>query len=631
MLTRVLTLSAALLAALTAAGWTTAATGSTLAWMGVALLGLGAFARPAAALLALAALGPLGGAIAALAGWRVSAAEPLAWAVLAGWLAREAWDAGRWDRLAVALAGLMALTVATSLAVQCVVVYQVAAPADLSPARAALGWLTLSSAVPDLPWRPEVERALGLLAGCGLFLMAATVGRRGEATAAGVARMLALGVAGVAVLNANRFVEIALRRGPDFWSAAVEAHQTLRISSTIPDVNAAAALFALVLPLLAAQALSARRMRALWIAAGVVVLGALWLTGSRAGMAGGIVGLMAYGGAQAARGGRRRAVAGGLAVTVMAVAALLIWYPRPAVHVAAADAWTIRWELGRVAMRMAGEAPLLGAGIGRFRAESARLATPALRRYYRSENAHNQLAQVVGELGLVGAVLFVALAGSALVPAVRRWIRGDRTDPGLSLTAGLGGFLLAGLLMHPLLLPEVALAFWIALGLTRAVTAGAGDPRPARRPVGRVLAAVAALGLAASVAPRAAQARRTADLEGRSVGLSAWRVDRADGRGYRATRGDSILYVSGLSPQLRLALRAQGGRAVTPAGRVTIVIDGRVAGKFDVATADWTPVAIHIPAAGPGGPRFRRVDLRWSPARAGRALRVWQPEIVGTP
>ena len=625
MLTRLLTLSAALLAALTAAGWTTAATGSTFAWMAVALLGLGAIARPAAALLALAALGPLGGAIAALAGWRVSAAEPLAWAVLAGWLARAAWDAGRWDRLAVALAGLMALTVATSLAVQCVVVYQVAAPADLSPARAALGWLTLSSPVPDVPWRPEVERALGLLAGCGLFLMAATIGRRDEATARGVARMLAAGVAGVALLNVNRFVEIALRRGPDIWSAASEAHQTLRISSTIPDVNAAAALFALALPVLAALALAGRRARALWIAAAAVVLAALWLTGSRAAMVGGVVALMAYG-AQAARGRPRRAVIGGLAVVAIALAALLSWYPRPAVHGAVADAWTIRWELGRVAMRMARESPLLGAGIGRFRAESARLATPALKRYYRAENAHNQLAQVVGELGLVGAVLFVAMTASALVPAGRRWIGGDRTDPGLGLTAGLGGFLLASLLMHPLLLPEVALAFWIALGLTRAVTARAGEPGGARRPVAPALAAAAALALAASVVPRAAEARRTADLDGRSVGLSAWRVDRADGRRYRATRRDSILYVSDRSPRLRLALRAQGRRAVAPAGEVTIVIDGRVAGKVDVSTADWTPVAIRLPAA---GPRFRRVDLRWSPARAGRALRVWQPEPPG--
>ncbi len=98
---------------------------------------------------------------------------------------------------------------------------------------------------------------------------------------------------------------------------------------------------------------------------------------------------------------------------------------------------------------------------------------PELRRYYSAQNAHNQVIQLLGELGVPGAALFLAVLAFSLAPG---W-RGP--DPTLPVTLrgavvfGILGWLLASLLMHPLLSAEVSAAFWLALGLARAAVAPA--------------------------------------------------------------------------------------------------------------------------------------------------------------
>ncbi len=165
----------------------------------------------------MAAFAPLGGAIAAW-GLPTSAAEPMLLAVVAGWLLRRTFRLEGWDVTAVSLAGLLAATVLASLAVQCAVAFQVAAPPGLTFPRALLQWLTQTSDV--LGHRPEVPAALRLLGGCALFAMAVEVCRREALTAAVSLRLLTLSVAAVAILNINRFIEVALRAGGDFWATA---------------------------------------------------------------------------------------------------------------------------------------------------------------------------------------------------------------------------------------------------------------------------------------------------------------------------------------------------------------------------------------------------------------------------
>ena len=234
-----------------------------VAWAVAAGVGVIAATRPAVGLMLVAAFAPLGGAIAALWGLPTSATEPLLLSVVAGWLLRRTLRPESWDAAAVSLAGLLAMTVCASLAVQCAVAFQIAAPSGLTFPRALLQWLTQTSDVLG-PQRPEVPAALRLLGGCGLFVMAVEVCRREPSTAAASLRLLTLGVAAVAALNINRFLEVALRQGTDFWPAAWHVHQFLRVSSTIPDVNAVGALFALVLPSAVWLCLATTRRRWIW-------------------------------------------------------------------------------------------------------------------------------------------------------------------------------------------------------------------------------------------------------------------------------------------------------------------------------------------------------------------------------
>ncbi len=136
-----------------------------------------------------AAFAPLGGAIAALGGLQTSATEPLLLSVLAGWLLRRTLRRESWDVVAVSLAGSLALIVLASLAVQCALAFQIAAPSGLTFPRALLQWLTRTSDVLG-PQRPEVPAALRLLEGCGLFAMAVEVCRREPSVAVCIAAVV---------------------------------------------------------------------------------------------------------------------------------------------------------------------------------------------------------------------------------------------------------------------------------------------------------------------------------------------------------------------------------------------------------------------------------------------------------
>ena len=89
-------------------------------------------------------------------------------------------------------------------------------------------------------------------------------------------------------------------------------------------------------------------------------------------------------------------------------------------------------------------------------------------KYYQRENAHNNFAQIAGELGLVGLLSFLAVLVMSL------W-RGDRnvvhTMLVMPVLLGLSAFILTWLGGHPLLVAEVAYPFWITLGVAAALVA----------------------------------------------------------------------------------------------------------------------------------------------------------------
>ena len=616
MLPRFLTLVAALLAAV-AAGGAAAAWPSGVAWAVLAGVSLVGAWRPAVGLMLMAAFAPLGGAIAALGGLPTSAAEPMLLAVVAGWLLRRTFRLEGWDVTAVSLAGLLAATVLASLAVQCAVAFQVAAPPGLTFPRALLQWLTQTSDV--LGPRPEVPAALRLLGGCALFAMAVEVCRREALTAAVSLRLLTLSVAAVAILNINRFIEVALRAGGDFWATALHVHQFLRISSTIPDVNAAGGLFALVLPPALWLCVVNDRRRWMWSAVALSVAAGLWLSGSRAAMTGGFVGVLGYLALAAHQHWSWRGTLVTMTVLLTLGTALIVWYPRAAAHATSHDAWVIRRELIKVGFQMAREAPVFGIGVGRFFEESARFASPELQRHYAAQNAHNQFVQVLGELGILGLGLFLAVIGCTVIPACRQAGRPPPPAMLAPVVVGLVGFLVAGLLMHPLLLPEVSAAFWLALGLGRSAQVVAPiDGTPLRLRV--LVPALIALGLIVSLPARITAARHAVNLDGVGVGLSHWRRDGDSGLWYRRARGSSTIYVDGRPGRLRVPLRLVGSRGLPT--DVEFWLDGRPAGSLSLASDGWRQLSIALPEPATRTPRFRRLDFRWTPARARSRLDI---------
>src|SRR5262249_18631066 len=96
---------------------------------------------------------------------------------------------------------------------------------------------------------------------------------------------------------------------------------------------------------------------------------------------------------------------------------------------------------------------------------------------YGQENAHNYFLQLCAELGIVGLITFGWTIAAALAPLVSV-VRRAAADPiPLGLLAGLGAFLITCASGHPLLVPEAAVRFWMALG--RAAAAGPSSERAA--------------------------------------------------------------------------------------------------------------------------------------------------------
>ena len=449
-----LTVAAAAMAGL--AGVATGAAPLALACSVAALLVITAV-RPAGGLLLLAAFGPLGGALGALVPYRDGWTIPILLGFTAGYALRASWRPRRegdgWF-LAVALlwVAIVICSLATVLA---------AAP---GPGGASIVDTWAARGFPIRAGLPFYAIGVAAIAVAGVVIFVATseecpaqqgLDRR-------VLSVLLVSVAAAGALNVYRLFEIALRH-PPFPQSVVEVHRWVRISASFPDVNAAGAFFLLVLPS-ALYALRDRRTRALGAATLLPVLAGLWLSGSRTALI--VFGLTLAAMALLAPGLARRRRAGVAGGIVLAALLLGVFYPRAQSTGDSAIAFGVRREMAAATLRMLREHPLAGLGVGQYRALSPAYMSPLMKSWYPRQNAHNQFLQVAGELGIPGLVAFVVLIGFGAVPAGRAaWRSAEPLDRGLAF--GVLAFLAASLTMHPLMIPEVAAAFWIMLGLCR--------------------------------------------------------------------------------------------------------------------------------------------------------------------
>jgi O-antigen ligase len=466
----------------------------------------------------------------------------------------------------------------------------------------------------------EVVSSAVFLEGLALYVVVAALCRADATFFERALRMLALGGAGLAVMSAVRLGEIVLRN-PGVVQA-MRASGGLRISPQIPDLIAAGSYFALCWLAALGLALAAPRRRLLWIAAGVPLVAALYLTGSRSVIVAPLAGLVAT----AIMSVRHRAAAARavLAVAVLAVV-MVISYPwltgRDVAGELARLSVETRVELARTGVRVIGTRPLFGVGLDRFHLSAGSLASPRLNSLWPArKNPHNDFLRVGAELGLVGLGLFLWILAAA---GRCTWQVLSRTrDPRLAgLVGGLIAFLVTSMVSDPLMVREVSYAFWIALGLAVGQSAAA-QAAPGGREASKSGAAgrrwrVSALRwpiagligglLLASVPFRSRQELASMDLTHVSYGLFEWDTE-PDGRQFRWSGPRATLFVDG---RARLVEIPFSGPALS--GRpqqVEIRVDGRLANRVAVVP-EWQRVRTLLPGGAVTG--LRRIDLTVSP------------------
>jgi tetratricopeptide (TPR) repeat protein len=155
----------------------------------------------------------------------------------------------------------------------------------------------------------------------------------------------------------------------------------------------------------------------------------------------------------------------------------------------------IRAALARNTLRLLADAPLLGAGAGRFAVvyplvQARSIATPGFGLERQAEHAENDALELTAELGLPAALGLVALLAAALLRSARAAARGDTAAA--ARTAALAGVLVHGLVSFPLRSPATAALTWTLAGLAWAAPRP-GWPTPARH-------AATALGVLAGLA-----------------------------------------------------------------------------------------------------------------------------------
>lgn len=547
-----------------------------------------AAAWPPAAVLAIAVLLPLALALEYFLGPAPPATaitEAILLAFAAGAALRltvPAGDADRLSRPALILGALIASSAAVTLIGE----------QALNPSRhvAADLWrhVTTRYLFTIGPWG-ELHQAVRWLSALAVAVYVERALRRAPAMAPQVVRMALAGGAAAASFAALRVASLLLERriDPDRWVILRYIVTELRISALHPDPNAAGSYFVLFL---VPAVLIALRRRSLWLALGVIPLVAVAfvVAQSRAAMlaAGVVLGIMAIAAMFRAR---RFVLAAGVIIVVPMLGVMANTVMRSS-HASIERASQIRHELTLLTLEMARDHPAFGAGIGRYREASRAYVSdkyPGLQRFAPTgQNAHNNFLQILGDLGPFALAAFLWL----VLPVVRRWpwepaSASDATVYASALAAGLAAFLVSALFGHPLLVPQVAAAFFLALGLTSALRPA---PAAAGR-AGRIVVWVALAAIAVTL-PWRIQAVRTEARDTDGVGEIAGTIDEVP---YRRVETESTWRLASDVAVITLPLRWE--EPALPDCRVTVRLDGRVADEVRPDAHAWMPLRFPLP------------------------------------
>jgi O-antigen ligase len=593
--------------ALTAVLVSTAIDGSSLL-LPVVLVLLAALTavRPSDSLMAAAALLSFGSVLSAFAHGSYSWTEAMAAAVLMGWCARTSvCPRTRATRLTPPVLVLSALSAASMLVLLAVV----QARTEYLPA--FLHWVTTYVTTgffrQDLNLRP-LNDAFSVLVGIGLAWAAAEAITEAPPSARRCTRMLVVGAAGIAALSVLRLMSAAIVTG-DAIDALQRMVPAIRLSPAFRDYNAAGSYLALGLTVavLAPQPPGWTRL----VRSGLVALLSLglWLTGSRVALASAALVITIAAALHVLRRYRVRPRRFVRAAVVAATGCLLVVVvmARPRAddeRATPARSFGLRVELARTALRMTASAPVFGVGVGRYFDRSMEFSSESLPSNFRRQNAHNNFLQLMAELGVAGLAAFLWMLAVAFRQAWHS-VGGTSADDrwNSALLAGLAVFVLTCLGGHPLLIPEVAMPFWLALG----VVCGYGEavaPLPETRRVRPWIAPVGALVILLLAAPRIRAELRASDFEHMGVGLSRWHVAR-NGWRFRETRTPATVFVPTDAQQVEIPLSVRGRHSQL----VDLVLEGQLANRVRVPARRWVKVTLVVPHR---SRRYQRLELRIS-------------------
>jgi O-antigen ligase len=427
----------------------------------IAAVGLVTFIDSAAGLLLVAAVGPLGSYLASLAGlgpFRLTEAMLLAF--IAAWLVRPPpqGEGPRLPRYATIAGWLFAVLV---VSVTSGVVSQLFRYPDiLRENLLALVESYFSYADP-----PGITEAAKMLAGLAVTMAGIELVRRRPALATALTAAMAVSAIVAAATSALLWYGIA----PDEILVR-ESRIGYRYAAHVGDINAAGSHFVLVLCLALGMGVREKGdRRVFWFAAAGACAFGLWMTASRSAEAAAAIVLSLALGWVATHEwtqARRAKLIGGIAAALLVVFAVAVWRieTNPA-NIASG----FRQQFVMSSFRIIGTHPYFGIGAGQYYRDAPLFLTPQLAWTYGYENAHNNFLQITTETGIIGFALFACWIAGSLQLAVRALARVPHDWRLLGATAGVAAFIGTCLTSHPLLVQEVAIVFFLQLGIVAAL------------------------------------------------------------------------------------------------------------------------------------------------------------------
>jgi O-Antigen ligase len=435
----------------------------------------------------------------------------------------------------------------------------------------------------------SVFHAMLLLEGLALLVYVARYTRERPDFGQRLAVTIVAGAVGTAVLTIwHAFSELMQTGQPG--EVLLERLAATRWVTHTTDINAAGSFFAMGMFIAVGMALRKSPSRFPWVAAACLLAVTTLMTHSRTAIAALLLILVCL--ATAAMLGRiigvRRAVAIAATASIALVIALWNYLGPEYFGREAAAAIRIRWLFLGTTWRMLVAEPLFGLGIGQYFLWSRHFASPELLFYYQRENAHNNFAQIAGELGLAGLISFVAVLVAAL------WRRGEERleyKVATPVLLGLAAFILTWLGGHPLLVAEVAYPFWLTLGIGAAVVA-----RDSKANVSAVIAGVAMALLVVSVPFRVSAKSAELDFTRVTYGVSARQLMTSHVR----------LFVPGAESRIDIPLRARSASEDVPV-EIEVLVDGSASETIALHDRNLRKAPISLPRD--PSRRFHQIDL----------------------